>query len=155
MLVHIYPSFFSAGCGDGSFIFEVLERVKTGCPLSSVLSSLCVNPFIDFVIRLSDEPKCSVARICADDFGSALRSLKVLKTQGSIKYCCCCQVCRAALETFEACLDHDIAACHLTEHLVPSIRARLSVNVLELVNISIAESGNFLGWQLGRQSVVL
>ena len=72
---------FSAGCGDGSFLFEVLCGVKTGCPLSSILFLLCVNPFIDLVIQRCDAPKLSVTRICADDFGSALRCISVLQTQ--------------------------------------------------------------------------
>ena len=56
---------FSAGCGDGSFLFEVLCGVRTGCPLSSILFLLCVNPFVDLVIRRCDAPKLSVTRICA------------------------------------------------------------------------------------------
>ena len=48
-----------------------------------------------------------------------------------------------------------ITACNLTEHLVNSIRAWLSVNVPEFVDIIIANSGKFLGWHLGRQGAVL
>ena len=54
---------FSSGCGDGSFLFQVLGGAKTGCPLSSILFLLCCNPFIDLVMRLSDGPKLSVTRI--------------------------------------------------------------------------------------------
>lgn len=56
---------YSSGCGDGSFLFEILGGVKTGCPLSSILFLLGVNPFIDLFLWLSDGPKCSVTRICA------------------------------------------------------------------------------------------
>ena len=45
---------FSSGCGDGSFLFEVLGGVSTGCPLSSILFLLCCNPFIDLMLRFSD-----------------------------------------------------------------------------------------------------
>ena len=45
---------------------------------------LCVNPFIDLVIRLSDDPKLSVTTICADDFGSALKRLWTLQVQAPI-----------------------------------------------------------------------
>ena len=38
---------YSSGIGDGSFLFNVLCGVKAGCPLSSILSILCINPFID------------------------------------------------------------------------------------------------------------
>ena len=65
-------SVFSSGIGDGSFLFWVLCGVKTGCPLSSLLSLLCVNPFIDIINELSDNPGFSVTRVCADDFGSAM-----------------------------------------------------------------------------------
>lgn len=42
---------FSAGCGDGTFPFEVFGGVRTGCPVSSILFSLfCCYPFIDFVL---------------------------------------------------------------------------------------------------------
>ena len=69
---------FSAGCGDGTFLFEVFGGVRTGCPLSSILFFLCCDPFIDVVLWLSDGPRCSVTWVCADDFGSALKSLSLL-----------------------------------------------------------------------------
>ena len=39
VLARLYTSIFaySSGCGDGSFLFQVLGGVKTGCPLSSTL----------------------------------------------------------------------------------------------------------------------
>ena len=143
---------FSAGCGDGSFLFEVLGGVKTGCPLSSILFLLCVNPFIDLVIKRCDQPKLSVTRICADDFGSALRSLVVLKTQAKIFYLAArC----AGLHLKPSKCVLIITACNLTEQLVSAIRAWLLVNVPEFADVIIASSGKFLGWHLGRQSDVL
>ena len=70
---------YSSGIGDGSFLFEVFGGVRTGCPLSSILFLLCCNPFIFLMNLVSDGPKLSVTRVCADDFGSALTSLLVLK----------------------------------------------------------------------------
>ena len=37
----LYTSVFaySSGVGDGSFLFQVLDGVKTGCPLSSIFVS--------------------------------------------------------------------------------------------------------------------
>ena len=73
VIERLYTSIFaySSECGDGSFLFQVLGGVKTGCPLRSFLFLLGVNPFIDLVLWLSDGPKCPVTRICADDFVSA------------------------------------------------------------------------------------
>ena len=72
---------YSSSYGDGSFLFEVFGGVRTGCPLSSILFLLCCNPFIDLMMRICDGPKLSVTRICADDFGYALKSLRTLKLQ--------------------------------------------------------------------------
>jgi len=143
---------FSAGCGDGSFLFEVLGGVKTGCPLSSILFLLCVNPFIDLVILRCDQPKLSVTRICADDFGSALRSLSVLKIQASVFFLAArC----AGLHLKPSKCVLIITICNLTEQFVGLIRAWLLVNVPEFADIIIASSGRFWGWHLGRQGAIL
>ena len=75
---------FSSGTGDGSFLFRVQAGVETGCPLSSILFLLGINPVIDLFLRLSDGPSLSVTRVCADDFGSALRHLSILRVHASI-----------------------------------------------------------------------
>ena len=75
---------FSSGIGECAFLFFVLGGVKTGCPLSSMLFLLGVNPIIHLFIWLSDGPKLSVTRVCADDFGSALKTLSALKNQAAI-----------------------------------------------------------------------
>ena len=76
---------FSSGCGDGSFLFEIYGGVKTGCPLSSILSfALCCNPFIDLMMIFSDGPKLSVTRVCADDCGPAIKRNLSLKYQAPI-----------------------------------------------------------------------
>ena len=130
----------------------MLGGVKTGCPLSSILFLLCVNPFIDVVILRCDQPKLSVTRICADDFGSALRSLSVLKIQAPVSFLAArC----AGLHLKPSKCVLIITICNLTEQLVSLIRAWLVVNVLEFADIIIASSGKFLGWHLGRQGAVL
>ena len=48
-----------------------------------------------------------------------------------------------------------ISACNLSEHLVASIRNWLIINLPAFKDIIIAESGQFLGWYLGRQSATL
>ena len=42
------------------------------------------GPFILLMNLISDGPKLTVIRICADDFGSALKSLDILRRQASI-----------------------------------------------------------------------
>ena len=143
---------YSSGCGDGSFLFEILGGVKTGCPLSSILFLLGVNPFIDLFLWLSDGPKCSVTRICADDFGSALKCLSSLRTQASI-FRVAAKYAGLILKPVKCVLL--VTACELSGHLITSIRNWLGINVPEFKDIIIASSGNFLGWTLGRQSATL
>ena len=104
VIERLYSNIFaySSGCGDGPFLFEVLGGVKTGCPLSSILFLLGVHPFIDLFLWLSDGPKCSVTRICADDFGSALKCLK--SPSPGFYFPCCCEVCWLDLEASEVCV---------------------------------------------------
>ena len=64
--------------------FDVLGGVKTGCPLSSILFLLCINPFVYLFDKLSDAPGHSMTRVRADDFGSAMRMLTSLRTHASI-----------------------------------------------------------------------
>ena len=114
--------------------------------------SAVINPFIDLLVRLSDLPKLSVTRICAYDFGSAPRSLKVLKKQAAV-FALAARCANLHSKPYK-CVSI-ITACSLTEHLVASIQAWLSVNVPEGVDSINAESGIVLGWHLKRQSAVL
>ena len=65
-------------------MFWVLRRVKTGCPLSSLLFLLGLSPIIDLFLLKCDERGLSKTRVCVDDFASALKHLSVLRTQASI-----------------------------------------------------------------------
>ena len=79
-------------------------------------------------------------RICADDFGSALRSLSVLKTQSRVFFLAArC----AGLHLKPSKCVLIITACNLTDHLVSAIRAWLLVHILEFADIIIASSGFF------------
>ena len=58
----------------------MLCGVRTGCPLSATLLLLCMNPFVDIINWLADGPKIAKTCLCADDIGSALKSLRDLKS---------------------------------------------------------------------------
>ena len=143
---------FSSGCGDGSFLFEIFGGVRTGCPLSSILFLLCCNPFIDLVLWLSDGPNLSVTRVCADDFGSALKNLLSLSIQAPI-FDLASSCAGLFLKPSKCVLI--ITACNLTPFLIQCIRNWLSLNVPQFSDIIIADSGKFLGWHLGRHSATL
>jgi hypothetical protein len=72
------------GVGDGSVLFAILCGVKTGCPLSSLLFLLGINPIVELFINLSDNLNVSVTRVCADDFGSSMKH--VLLSKGRRKF---------------------------------------------------------------------
>ena len=132
---------FSSGCGDGSFLFQVLGGAKTGCPLSSILFLLCCKPFIDLVMRLSDGPKLSVTRICADDFGSALKSLSTLKYQAPI-FNLAARCAGLHLKPSKCVLI--ITVVKLSDHLCQSIRSWLSINVPDFRTLLLLIQENFL-----------
>ena len=140
---------FSSGIGNGKFLFYVLRGVKTGCPLSSILFLLCVNPIIDLFRFLSDGPGLSVTRVCADDFGSALQSLYRLRCQASIFKLA--EVVAGLFLKPAKCVI--IVSCvELTDELEAAIRLWLSIKVPEFENFSIASSGKYLGYYLGVNS---
>ena len=86
IILHMYTncSAYSCGVGTGELLFHVLAGVRTGCPLSANLFLLGFNPLVFLIFFLSDGPKVSRTCICADDVGSCLRRLRVLKVQYSI-----------------------------------------------------------------------
>ena len=90
-----------------------------------------------------------MTRICADDFGSALKSLNILKYQAPIfKLAASC----AALHLKPSKCVLITTVVKLSELLGQSIRSWLATNVPEFSGIIIAESGKFLGWHLGTQA---
>ena len=140
---------YSSGTGDGTFLFQVLGGVKTGCPLSSILFLLGINPIVELFVFLSDGPKLSVTRVCADDFGSAMRNLRTIKIQASIF--------RLAQRTTGMHLKPEkcvlIVSCGaLSDQLVGWVRQWLHENVPEFKHFRIESSGKYLGWVLGLQS---
>jgi len=76
-------SAYSSGIGDNTYLFPVLGGVKTGCPASSILFPLGLNPIVDLFTMLCEGPRLSITRICADDFGSCLSALSHIKTHDS------------------------------------------------------------------------
>ena len=146
--IKAYPS----GCGDGSFLFEVFGGVRTGCPLSSILFLLCCNPFIYLMNRIRDDRSLSVIRICADDFGSALKSLNTLRHQAPI-FDLAAKCAGLILKPAKCVLI--IIVLSVTPLLTQSIRSWLAINVPQFSNIVIEESGRFLGWHLGRHFATL
>ena len=137
---------FSAGCGNGKFLFEVLCGVRTGCPLSSILFLLCVNPFIDIILLISDGPRLSVTRVCADDFGSTLRRLEVLKIQVTV-FKLAARLAGLVLKPCKCVLI--ITVVKLTPALKSAIKVWLGDFVPEFKDFLIQESGKFLGWYIG------
>ena len=143
---------YSSGIGDGSFLFEVLGGVKTGCPMSSVLFILCINPFVHLCVFLSDKPGLSTTRVCADDFGSALKCLKALRTQASI-FKVAAEVSGLHLKPSKCVII--ISCVHLSDGLVALIKAWLTQHVPAFAEFKIHSSGKYLGWILGINSVQL
>jgi len=140
---------YSSGVGDGSLLFEVLGGVKTGCPLSSLLFLLCINPIVFLIQMLSDNPGFSITRVCADDFGSALRALNSLKTHASI-FKLARDVAGLHLKPSKCVL---IITCIKLDDITRfAIRNWLRENVPEFSEFLIQESGKYLGWHLGNNS---
>jgi len=141
---------YSSGVGDGSFLFRVLGGVRTGCPLSSVLFILCINPFVHLFVMLSDNPGYSLTRVCADDFGSALKVLKTLKTHFSI-FNVASQIAGLHLKPSKCVII--VSCCLLTEEVEFAIRSWLRLHVPAFKDFLIQQSGKYLGWNLGVNAV--
>ena len=62
------------------------------CPFSSILLFLCMSPFENSFDKLSDDiPGYSLARVYADDLGSALCMLQTVEIDATIlKMGCVC-----------------------------------------------------------------
>ena len=123
----------------GHFCFKLQVVSKLVAPLALFCFSWG-SILLLILCWLSDDPKFSVTRICADDCRSALKFLKVLKRQASIFRLAASF---AGLHLKPAKYVLIVTACNLTEHLIASIRNWLSFNVPEFKDIVIAESGFF------------
>ena len=139
-------SVYSSGIGNGKFLFYVLCGVKTGCPLSSLLFLLCINPILFLFMNLSDNLGFSCTRVCADDFGSALQCLSRLKTQASIFRLAA--ACAGLILKLSKCVII-VSGVELTDELEAAIRLWLSINIPEFEEFIIASSGKYLGYYLG------
>jgi len=145
-------SAYSSGIGDESFLFHVLGGVRAGCPLSSVLFILCVNPFLYLFIMLSDNPGFSKTRVCADDFGSSIYALRTLRTHYSI-FNVAALVAGLHLKPSKCVIV--ISCVHLSSEVKQGIIDWLLIHVPGFAQFKIQESGKYLGWFLGLQSIEL
>ena len=149
--LHRYNCVFFRGRG-WQFSFPFFAGVKTGCPFSSIAFLLAVNPIIDLFLYLSDGPKLSQTRVCADDFGSALKALHVIKTQASI-FRLASRITGMRLKPAKCVII--ISGCELTQSLIQAVRSWLKANVPDFQDFSITNAGKYLGWYLGRNSIAL
>jgi hypothetical protein len=140
---------YSSGIGECAFLFFVLGGVNTGCPLSSMLFLLGVNPIIHLFIWLSDGPKLSVTRVCADDFGSALKTLSALKNQAAI-FRAASGITGLHLKPSKCVLI--ISCVELTDFVREAVTNYVKANVPDFGDFRIQASGKYLGWHLGRDS---
>ena len=100
-------------------------------------------------MMLSDVPGFSVTRVCADDFGIALKVFKTLRTHASI-FNLARQVAGLHLKPTKCVLV--VSCVTLTEELKFAIRNWLHTNVPEFEDFDIQPSGKYLGWILGADS---
>ena len=143
---------YASGVGDGSLLFAILRGVKTGCPLSSILFLLGVNPIVELFIIISDGPKLSVTRVCADDFGSSIKHLFVLKRQASI-FGIAAKACGLHLKPVKCVLI--FSGIDVDESFIEAVRSWLRENIPEFAEFVITSAGKYLGWILGRNSDAL
>ena len=121
-------------------------------PIKLSLVFVVQQLFIYLMILICDGPSLSVTRVCADDFGSALKSLKTLGHQTPILDLAA--KCAGLILKPAKCVLI-LTVLRLSPLLIQSIRDWLTINVLQFANIVISESGKFLGWHLGRHSATL
>ena len=64
---------------DGKhLLFNIMCGVLQGCPLSSTLFVMCINPFLEHMDQSIFARNLGVVRACADDVGAALKSFHTL-----------------------------------------------------------------------------
>jgi len=140
---------YSSGAGDGSLLFAILRGVKTGCPLSSILFLLGVNPIVELFINLSDKQNLSVTRVCADDFGSSIKHLFALKRQASI-FRIAIKACGLHLKPVKCIL---IFSCiEVNDDFILAVKMWLREHIPEFADFQISSAGKYLGWSLGVDS---
>ena len=104
------------------------------------VSFRCQSLYRPCVVALGWTSKCFVIRICAADFGSALKCLKVLKFR-LLFFRQAAKCAGLLLKPIQCVLI--VAACNLSERLIASIRNWLGISVPEFKDIIISDSGSF------------
>jgi len=140
---------YSSGAGDGTFLFDIRGGAKTGCPASSILFLLAVNPIVDMFLLLCDGPKLATTRICADDIGSALRKLRDIKRQASI-FNIAAAVAGLHLKDVKCVLI--FTGIEVNDELKTAVTNWLRANVPAFEHFKVSSSGKYLGWILGQDS---
>ena len=133
---------FSSGVGDGTLLFSILGGVKTGCPASSILFLLGINPIVDMFNMLCDTPALATTRVCADDFGSTLKHMFLLSRQAAI-FKIAAKACGLLLKHVKCVII--ISGCDLTDDLVTAVKQWLCTHIPEFSNFKICSSGKYLG----------
>ena len=110
---------------------------------------LCVNPFIDLFQRLSDSQACSMTRVRADDFGSAIKALSALRTHASI-FRLASKVAGLHLKPTKCVIV--LTCISLSEDIVLAVKAWLTQEVPDFANFILSDCGKYLGWILGHKA---
>ena len=139
-------SAYSCGIGTNGFLFRILAGVRTGCPLSATLFVLSLNPFLELINWLSDGPKISKTCVCADDVGSALRSLQGLRTLHSVLKLAE-QVAGLHLKPSKCFLV--VSAVQLSQDVIQGIKGWLADKIPEWKDFAVVDTGKYLGIWLG------
>ena len=145
------------GCCNGTlvFLFWILSGVLQGCPLSSILFNISLDPFLEcfheFFVQSATSTTTSMPvsftlRACADDIGVALRKLSDLIALASV-FSAAELTAGLRLKPPKCVLV--IISQPFAADLVCSVKKWLAENIPSWSNFKIASDAKYLGFQLG------